>query len=177
MKKILNVKVWMALLICFMCVFSSIDVFAWPGPGKGDHSRVVVHDRYYYRGGHWSRPSWFGFNFFVSAPPMGAFVEVLPAGYSTVVISHRRFFRYENVYYEPYETGYIVTQPPVTVTTVITPIAQPQGTESITVNIPNSNGSFTPVTLVKQNGGYVGPQGEFYPSHPTVEQLKVLYGK
>ena len=25
--------------------------------------------------------------------------------------------------------------------------------------------------------GFVGPQGEYYPGHPTVEQLKILYGK
>lgn len=47
----------------------------------------------------------------------------------------------------------------------------------ITVNVPNSNGSFTPVKLVKYKDGYVGPQGEYYPGNPTVDQLRVLYGK
>jgi hypothetical protein len=47
----------------------------------------------------------------------------------------------------------------------------------VTVNVPNTNGSFTPVTLIKQKDGYIGPQGEYYPGNPTVDQLKVLYGK
>jgi hypothetical protein len=44
------------------------------------------------------------------------------------------------------------------------------------VNVPNSKNGFTPVKLVKQGNGYIGPQGEFYPGHPTVDQLKALYG-
>ena len=48
--------------------------------------------------------------------------------------------------------------------------------ETLIINIPNSNGSYTPVTLVRQGNGYIGPQGEYYASRPTVAQLKVLYG-
>jgi hypothetical protein len=47
---------------------------------------------------------------------------------------------------------------------------------TITINIPNSNGGFTPVVLTKFNDGYKGPQGEYYEGHPTVEELKALYG-
>jgi hypothetical protein len=139
--------------------------------------------KYYYRGSQWSRPAWFGFNFYVSTPPRGAFVEVLPMGYRTIVVGPRRYYYYEKVYYEPYETGYVVVEPPVekppvveSATTVT--VSQPQGNvETMTVNIPNSKGGYTPVKLVKKDsGGYVGPQGEFYPTNPTVEQLKVLYG-
>jgi hypothetical protein len=49
--------------------------------------------------------------------------------------------------------------------------------ESVVINIPNSNGSYTQVTLTKSGDGYVGPQGEYYTGHPTVEELKVLYGE
>ena len=48
--------------------------------------------------------------------------------------------------------------------------------DAVTINIPNSNGSYTSVVLVRQDGGYIGPQGEFYPGRPTVEQLRALYG-
>ncbi|HUI91681.1 MAG TPA: hypothetical protein VLX68_05460 [Chitinivibrionales bacterium] len=48
--------------------------------------------------------------------------------------------------------------------------------DTATINIPNAKGGFTPVKLAKHNNGYIGPQGEFYAGHPTVEQLKALYG-
>ena len=44
------------------------------------------------------------------------------------------------------------------------------------INIPNSKGGFTPVRLIKHKNGYIGPQGEFYAGHPTVDALKALYG-
>ncbi len=46
----------------------------------------------------------------------------------------------------------------------------------ITVWITNSNGSQQPVKLTKDGPGYIGPRGERYPSMPTEEQLKQVYG-
>jgi hypothetical protein len=46
----------------------------------------------------------------------------------------------------------------------------------VTVNINNSNGSITPVRLVRQGVVYIGPRGETYPTMPTQEQLKPVYG-
>jgi hypothetical protein len=51
-----------------------------------------------------------------------------------------------------------------------------QEMNTVTVNITNSNGSVTPVTLKKQGVGYVGPRGEYYNNLPTPEQLKPIYG-
>jgi len=47
---------------------------------------------------------------------------------------------------------------------------------SITVWITNDNGSQTPVTLTPSGVGFIGPSNEYYPSMPTEEQLKALYG-
>ena len=44
------------------------------------------------------------------------------------------------------------------------------------VNITNSNGSVTPVRIIKQGNLYVGPRGEQYPKLPTEEELKPFYG-
>jgi len=49
--------------------------------------------------------------------------------------------------------------------------------DTVTIYVPNSNGSYTPITLVKHGNGYIGPQGEYYAGNPTVAQLKVLYGR
>jgi hypothetical protein len=59
--------------------------------------------------------------------------------------------------------------PPVTTTIV--------EERSVVVWVANDNGSRTEVTLVKtEDGGYMGPKGEYYSRMPTNEQLKTLYG-
>lgn len=45
-----------------------------------------------------------------------------------------------------------------------------------TVWISNTNGSQIPVRLVKDGPGYIGPRGERYPSMPTQDQLRTVYG-
>lgn len=57
----------------------------------------------------------------------------------------------------------------------IQPQSSPEQEETVIINVPNSNGSYTPVKLTKHGQGYTGPQGEYYESYPSVEQLKVLY--
>ena len=50
--------------------------------------------------------------------------------------------------------------------------------QSLVINVPNKNGSFTPVALrANSDGTYVGPRGEVYTSKPTVDQLREMYGK
>lgn len=68
-------------------------------------------------------------------------------------------------------TRYVVVETPVTV------IHETASAGRIRVNIPNSDGTYTQIVLRKTEGGYLGPQGELYTGHPTIEQLKVLYGK
>jgi len=48
--------------------------------------------------------------------------------------------------------------------------------EVVMVNVTNSNGSISQVSLQKQGVGYVGPKGEFYDHLPTSEELKPIYG-
>jgi hypothetical protein len=48
---------------------------------------------------------------------------------------------------------------------------------TVTIKIPNADGSFSSVTLTKYKKGYLGPQGEYYEGHPSVDELKALYGK
>ncbi len=54
--------------------------------------------------------------------------------------------------------------------------AQQAQQQSVTVWITNSNGSKTPVVLKISGPNYIGPKGEVYPSMPTEEQLRPLYG-
>ena len=47
---------------------------------------------------------------------------------------------------------------------------------TVVINVTNSNGSITPVTLTRQGNLYVGPKGEQYTTLPTEEQLRKVYG-
>lgn len=162
------------------------------GPGWGGGGR------HYYNNGTWYRHGWLGFDIAVGALAIGALIDALPPRCSTVVVAGTPYYYYGNYYYQPYPYGgYVVVPPPmltqsvavvpqavpvVTIppTSVIAaPIMQPQSqTQDVsTLNIPNSRGGYTAVTLRKAGTGYVGQQGEYYSDNPTVEQLKVLYGK
>lgn len=114
-------------------------------------------------------------------PPRGALVPSLPPGYTTVVVEHRPYYYYADTYYVPAATGYVVAEP-TEVKTEPSPVpaakaASLEDGDSFEIHIPNDNGSFTLVTLKKTEKGFLGPQGEFYNDHPTVEQLKERYIK
>ncbi|NIP22489.1 MAG: hypothetical protein GWN67_01140 [Phycisphaerae bacterium] len=47
---------------------------------------------------------------------------------------------------------------------------------TVTVWITNSNGSQTSVNLRRSGPGFLGPRNEWYPSMPTNEQLRIVYG-
>ena len=110
----------------------------------------------------------------------------------TVVVAGVPYYYYGGVYHTLYGSTLVAVAPPVIEPTVapeptvpteaasapvkIGPKATQQSGETITVNVPNVGGGHTPVKLVKTANGYLGPQGEFYAGHPTVAELKVLYG-
>jgi hypothetical protein len=57
---------------------------------------------------------------------------------------------------------------------------QPSATysgDTVTVNVPNSNGGYTTVVLKRSGNGFVGPQGEYYDQVPTTAQLQAMYGR
>lgn len=262
-------KFWLVIGICLMVMLSSSDAFAWHRGGPREDVVVGPH-RYHYRDGRFYRPGWFGFDFVVVAPPIGAVIKVLPPRRNIIIVRGVRYYYYDNIYYTDCPGGYIVVTPPIVVTpigtvvkvlpprhdtiivkdvryyyydniyytdcpdgyivatppigaiikvlspgydtiivkdvkyyyyndvyytdcpggyivvpapaitpdVVSTPAEQPQAPsgETVIINIPNAGGGYTPVTLVKKEDGYIGPQGEYYQGHPTVDQLKVLYG-
>ena len=174
----------LALALALPCSDAFAQRHGGGGRGWGGGSR------HYYSGGSWYRHGWLGFDIAVSALAIGALIDSLPPRYSTVVVEGVPYYYYDNYYYRPYTNGgYIVVPPPVLTQPAVVmsqpaqfvagPIAQtqPQTQEESTINIPNARGGYTAVTLKKAGTGYVGPQGEYYSDNPTVEQLKVLYGK
>jgi uncharacterized protein YcfJ len=53
---------------------------------------------------------------------------------------------------------------------------QSQQTNTVTVNVTNSNGSVTPVKLIRSGNNFTGPRGEVYDHLPTEAELKSAYG-
>src|ERR1039457_6290992 len=70
----------------------------------------------------------------------------------------------------------VVAQPEQVVVQQTVPSTTYSG-DSVTVNVPNSNGGYTAVVLRRSGNGYVGPQGEYYDQVPSTEQLQAMYGK
>jgi hypothetical protein len=140
----------------------------------------------------WGRPYWgwpyWGWPYWGWPYPwleIGVIVPVLPFEFETLTFGPGIVYYYnDGVYYKAVPEGYVVVPK-----SEVEKYKQQKETlkneesnknvsgEEYVINIPNSDGSFTPVKLKKSDNGYIGPQGESYQGHPSIEQLKVLYGK
>jgi hypothetical protein len=128
----------------------------------------------------------------VVAPPVGAVVTSIPQGYQTIIIDGTPYYIVNGITYIYTSGGYQVVPTPKTIiiqnnTAQVISVepAKTQNTvssteaesDSFTVNIPNSKGGYTAVTLKRSGKGFVGPQGEYYTEFPKIEQLKIMYAK
>ena len=145
-------------------------------------------------------------NTYVVVPaPVGAVVTTVPTGAQVIVVDGVPYYTVNNVTYMYTPYGYQVVPQPAIVQTVVQPsvvvvpntaaatqtaapaaakstventdVSATNAQDSFTVNIPNSKGTYTPVTLKRSGNGFIGPQGEYYPQFPSIEQLKVMYAK
>jgi len=174
----------------------------WRNNDKSGHDVTVVvknerysyFPRYHYHSGRLYRPGWF-LGFSIVTPPIGAIVTVLPDDYNIIAHNGVIYYCYDNVYYTNCPSGYIVVSQPQIKTVVVQEktintstinvqnpkisVKQPQtlSGDTVIINVPNTSDGYTSVILTKYNNGYIGPQKEFYPGCPTVEQLTALYGK
>lgn len=77
------------------------------------------------------------------------------------------------VFVQPREVVYVQQQSYI----VQQPVqCEPPPPMNVTINVQNSNGSFTPVTLNRAGSQWVGPRGEYYDGVPSVGQLRPVYG-
>jgi hypothetical protein len=104
-------------------------------------------------------------------------VRVLPRYDRVVVIGGVAYYVADDVYYRSTPEGYVVVERPVEpVAKVVVPAPEPEGSK-ITLYVPKKDADgFTPVVLKKIDGGFLGPQGEFYPTMPRVSLLTEMYG-
>ncbi|MBF0522188.1 MAG: hypothetical protein HQL24_03925 [Candidatus Omnitrophica bacterium] len=194
---------WGMIGSLLLLIFLSQVTSANARPGARDHDeRYFYHHRYPF--GHAERVlprggisiTFGGGRFFYSAgifyrqhssgyivvpAPVGAVVYDVPAGYHRVIIDGVTYFTYDGIYYQKVFGGYRVVEVPEPVvvepTTVVSNSPVEKSPDTFTVNIPNSTGGYTAVTLKVSGKGFIGPQGEFYPEFPKVEQLRTMYVK
>lgn len=103
-------------------------------------------------------------------------VRILPPSYHVVVIHGVVYYVADDVYYRPGPGGYVVVEKPVEPAQVVVKTPEPQPA-AVTLYVPKKDGDgFVSVTLKKIDGGYLGPQGEFYPTMPRVSLLTEMYG-
>jgi len=109
--------------------------------------------------------------------PIGLHVDILPHGHRRLLFERKTYYHFNNTYYSKVDDGYIVVEnpryrmvfPPIDAT-----IYESNG--EYLVNLANSNGTYTAITIKKFGTGYIGPQGEYYPDFPSVDQLSTMYG-
>ena len=145
---------------------------------------VYAGMEYYYHQGYFYRR---GVDRYVIVnAPVGAVIPEVPYGYEIIVVNGRRYLHYNHTYYLKEPRGYVVVADPLYdgVTLPLDtpalerfhPVPPDASPGQYTVNIPDAQGGYIPVTLARKGGGFIGPQGEYYPEFPSVEQLKVMYG-
>ena len=174
-----------SLLICLLCGAGSVAVArggGFHGGGGGFHGYGGGFHGYGWSGGFYHPHYWGGF--YIGSEWFWG---------PTIVVAEVPYYYYGGIYYTPSGDGLVAVTPPATEPAVIVstpsapseaaqapakgePKAAQQPGETVTVNVPNAGGGYSPVKLVKVDKGYLGPQGEFYAGHPTIAELKVLYG-
>lgn len=199
MKKLTHSRIAICVLVLSMlCFVQARDSFAQPShsrpnysPGHSFHRSPprpyyhrdlpwgyvtlrVADMLYYYLEGTYYRETPSGY--VIVSAPRGAMITALPERHKVIVYDNTDYYYYNNTYYVKQPAGYaVVTPPPSVVSSNATAVEAPEKT--IVVTVPNPNGSYIPVTLQKYSDGYVGPNGEFYPDYPTIDQLKAMYAK
>ena len=191
------------LLIQIAKVYASSDedIVQTPYPSYGTYVAAPVSYvpviasgvEYYYANGSFYRR--FGDAYLAAPAPIGAVVRTIPRNYRPIVIDGVTYYIVHGSVYMQTTSGYqVMPQKPFMIEkyadeqkNVLSvpaqiplnspPPAAANEEELFTVNIPDSKGGYTPVTIKKSGDGYIGPQGEYYQEFPKVEQLKTTYAK
>ena len=146
---------------------------------------VVGHDPYYYHEGNYFRPAPGGYVvvpapvvqqqpvMVVPAPPSVVYATPAPV----VQASQPVIFASPGPVVQASQPVIYAPSGPQQVPTQQTTVQPSGNAPDVTVNIPNDKGAYTPVSMKRSGSGFVGPQGEFYPEFPRVENLKLMYGR
>ncbi|MBN2316609.1 MAG: hypothetical protein JXM79_21960 [Sedimentisphaerales bacterium] len=139
-------------------------------PPSGARRMVIGGMPYWYHAGLYYKLGSDGY-VIVSLP----LVRILPPHHRIILIGGVVYYIVGDIYYQSVPGGYIIVDKPI-VKVMEAPAPEPQE-ETFTLYVPKKNEEgFVPVILKRLEGGFLGPQGEFYPSAPQIEWLTEMYG-
>jgi hypothetical protein len=132
--------------------------------------------------------------YIVVPTPVSPAYTMIPPNCQPLIVNGVRYYTVNGITYMYTTAGYqvvagpppVVVRPPEPAASAHPPIVSPAGApaapavnaeDSFTINVPNSTGGYTAVTLRRSGKGFVGPQGEYYTEFPRIAQLKVMYAK
>jgi len=101
---------------------------------------------------------------YAAAPVVPTFIDSLPDQAVFVYIDGTKYAYFQGVFYKQIFSGYEAIDPATIVLG-----------GSFNIAIPNTNGAYTLIQMNAVNNGFVGPQGEFYPQFPAIQQLQAMY--
>jgi len=190
------------LVTAVVMMLSACEVFAWGGRGGGHY----YHGGHYYERGWFGfgtvaaaltlgavvatlprepevvvvnrSPYYCCDNVYYQRCPSGYVVVQPPVAVQPVYVQAPMVA--QPVYIQPPPVAPVVqtVTVPAPVSSQPAPVPAAPSTGQYSLNIPNSDGTtYTTVVINQKGNGYVGPQGEYYPEFPKVEQLKAMYGK
>ena len=158
--------------------------FGWRNHHEGVHMRIpvgstkiIVRGRsyYYYQGDYYLENQ---DRVEISEPPVGAIVRRIPHKREVLWINGQKYYRSRGAYYVRVRGGYEIMPPPgIILTEAPLRTDLPLKQQVFKINVPNFNSGYTTVAIQREGTGFVGPQGEYYPQFPTVEQLRIMYGR
>jgi hypothetical protein len=148
------------MLIIMLSVLIFSNAYA-QGHGRNHHNFPGSHHGKHHGNG----------GYFVGGVILGTILASIPSRREVVYVNNSPYYYYNGVYYQQIPQGYVVVNP------IVTQSPMQMAQETVIINVPNKDGSYTSVTLIKTSTGYIGPQGEFYQNNPTVAQLTALYSK
>lgn len=176
------------LLVLLLLVCASIPSFAWgPYYGHGGWGGRGWGGRGWGPGGQ--AMFWTGFGLTCGALALGAasayanppvyYANPYPV-YAPAPVVYQQPVVYQSapqtIYIQQQQPNIVYTQPQPQTIVIQQPEAPAQPTQqSYSVRWQNTNGSTTVVPLRQSGNGWLGPQGEYYPAYPTVEQLSPRY--
>jgi hypothetical protein len=141
----------------------------------GARSIVIGGNRYWVHAGVYYKTGDNGY-MVVSAPV----TRVLPRSHRVLLIHGAIYYICDDIYYKRAPEGYIVVEKPMekyAEPTAAVPKTLADQPKTLALYVPKrTEDGFVPVTLKRLEGGYLGPQGEFYPTMPPVSQLTEMYG-